>query len=91
MTLSTIWKKQLELTDQQEVSLPQGAEILHVREQFGALFMWFKCNPNAPPMPHTILICGTGHPAPNGEAKYLGTGHLANGSLILHVFEKLDA
>lgn len=87
---STIWKAQLEITDHQEVKLPEGAEILHVREQFGNLCMWFRCHPDAPPAPHQILIRGTGHPAPNSGAKYLGTGILMGGSLVLHVFEECN-
>lgn len=82
----TVWKKALELTEEQYVYVPGDAEILTAREQAGELCIWFKCNPDNPPRERKIYVVGTGHPAPEG-ARYVGTGFLYNGALVLHVFQ----
>lgn len=87
----TIWKTALKLTDQQEVLIPRGAEILCAREQFGAICIWFRCDSQAPKEPRHIAICGTGHPAPlQGESRYLGTAVLDGGTYIFHIFERTE-
>jgi len=84
---SSIWKAVLQTVDVQEIEVPEGAEILTVREQFEQPCVWFKCDPSKPVTKRRIGICGTGHPAPE-DARYVGTCHLMGGSLVLHVFER---
>jgi hypothetical protein len=85
--MTTIWKTVLEPTDIQDVDIPEGAEILCAREQYGRPCIWFRCDPNAPLKPRRIGIAGTGTPAPEKD-RYLGTCSLMEGTLILHVFEE---
>jgi len=87
----TIWKATLNATDVQQIAVPQGAELLCVREQYEQIALWFRCDPNAPMEARTIAICETGHPAPPAEeSRYLGTASLQGGRLILHAFERVQ-
>jgi hypothetical protein len=87
MVMQTIWKEVLKPSAVQEVMLPAGAEILCACDQHEQICIWFKCDPAAPKESRTIAICGTGHPAPDGDGRYLGTGFLHGGSFVFHVFE----
>jgi hypothetical protein len=84
----TIWKSVLKATDVQDIDVPEDAELLTAREQYGELCVWFKCDPSKPATKRRVAICGTGHPAPEG-ARYVGTGFLSGGALVLHVFERV--
>ena len=87
---TTIWKATLRPADEQEISVPVGAELLSAREQRDQICVWFKCYPNETREKRTIRICGTGHEAPPfGNAwRFLGTVSLHGGDLMFHVFEK---
>lgn len=91
MSLS-IWKFPLRLTDVQDVEVPAGAETLHVDEQHGNLCLWALVNPHpeVPKRKLTILIVGTGHPAPSPLSvdKYVGTVLTSGGDLVWHVFTR---
>jgi hypothetical protein len=86
----TIWKAVLDLTDVQDIEVPADAELLTAREQYGSICVWFKCDPSRPMTKRRVAICGTGHPAPEG-ARYVGTGFLSGGALVLHVFERVSS
>lgn len=83
----TIWKAILRPVDIQDIEVPENAEVLTARDQYEQLCVWFKCDPSNRLSKRRIAICGTGHPAPEG-ARYVGTGFLQGGSLVLHVFER---
>lgn len=84
----TIWKAILKPTDVQDIEVPEDAELLTARDQMEQICVWFKCNPDKPMTKRRIAICGTGHAAPEG-ARYVGTGFLHGGQLVLHVFERV--
>ena len=84
----TIWKVVLKVADIQDIDVPADAELLTAREQYGELCVWFQCDPSKPMTKRRIAICGTGHSAPEG-ARYVGTGFLSAGALVLHVFERV--
>ena len=87
--MQTIWKTVLKPTDLQEIEVPKGAEMLCAREQYDEIAVWYRCDPEAPKEPRKIALCGTGHTAPpHDQCRYLGTGSLHGGKLILHVFEQ---
>ncbi len=85
----TIWKAALKPTEVQEIEVPEHAELLTARDQHGKLCVWFKCNPDNPTTKRRIAIVGTGAAAPEG-ARYVGTGFLEGGHLVLHVFERVS-
>lgn len=83
----TICKYQLSITDEQDIMVPEGAELLTAQLQGGALCLWALVNPAAPKQRRIIEIIGTGNPAPAAERKYIATVQMAGGSLVWHVFE----
>ena len=84
-----IWKAVLKLTPAQSIHVPEGAELLHAREQFEEVCVWFRCDPNAVLTQRWIAIVGTGHEAPDADGRYIGTASLRGGHLMLHVFERV--
>jgi hypothetical protein len=84
----TIWKAIFKPTDVQEIEVPGHAELLTVREQHEKLCVWFKCNPDNEMTKRRVAIVFTGEAAPEG-ARYVGTGFLQGGNLVLHVFERI--
>ena len=83
--MKTIWKSLLRDQPLQELEVPEGAEFLCAREQGNVLAVWYLCDSDKPPTKRKIAICGTGHEAPDG--RYIGTGLLFDGRLVVHVFE----
>ena len=82
----TIWKFDLETTDQQVIQMPQGAMILSVQTQRGYPRMWALVNPAAEMGGRKINIHGTGHDVTEGGA-FIGTYQLSGGALVFHVFD----
>lgn len=88
--MRTVWKFPLEVTDLQEIAMPQGAEILHVGNQFpvnvSTLDLWAIVDPNAPVVARKLAIHGTGHPVMEGGT-HIGSVITAGGALVWHVFD----
>lgn len=86
----TIWKYQLEVTDQQEINIPDEAELLTVQIQNGVPCLWAKVNPKNLSTTKQILTFGTGNPFTGGLGLlYVGTYQLHEGKLVFHVFEQV--
>jgi hypothetical protein len=87
----TIWKFQLHITDEQQVSMPRGSVILCVQSQAGQPCLWAVVDSDAPLEARTIHIFGTGldmgDPATVPMRGYIGTFQMAGGALVWHVFE----
>lgn len=83
--MSVVWKYELEISDEQVVEMPQGAELLHIAYQYGKLALWARVIPNAglPIERRVILVRGTGHPI--WTQPYVGT--VLTGALVWHVFD----
>lgn len=84
-----IWEFELEITDMQEVRMPEGAELLSVANQSGKLCLWAMVDPSKEKRCHRIEIFGTGHPIPvdMGIArKFIGTAVVD--PFVWHVFER---
>lgn len=70
-----------------EIELPEGAKVLHVAEQRGAIQLWAWVNPEAPKVKRAFAICGTGMPTPPpDEATHLGS--VIAGAFVWHIFER---
>lgn len=89
--MKTIWKYPLEITDEQVVEMPQGANILSVQSQGSQLCLWAIVFPNRASMrERTITIYGTGHAMRTDcEEKFLATVQQDGGALVWHVFERV--
>lgn len=86
----TIWKFELETTDNQEIKMPVGAEILTVQVQGETLCLWALVDPSAEKETRHFEMIGTGHPINynTGVSRvYIGSYQLLGGELVFHVFE----
>ena len=83
--MSTIWKYQLKLTDEQTVNMQKDAEILTVQLQGCSLCLWARVNPSNSQESRNILIHGTGHQV-DDKAKYIATFQCSV-DMVFHVFE----
>ncbi len=84
--MKTIWKYELETTDDQWIDMPIGAEPLTVQVQHEVPCLWALVNPQAPLAKVHVRIFGTGHSFVGSVSKYVGTYQLHNGSFVGHVF-----
>lgn len=81
-----VWKFRLPL-DSESVSMPEGAEVLHVGEQYDVLCVWALCDPSREQVERRFVVRGTGHSVPDERGRFLGTVLLLDGTLVLHVWE----
>lgn len=85
--MNTIWKTNLNITDEQIIYVPAGAKFLHLDQQFDntSIQLWMECNSDALLIAQgiKIYVCGTGHPVPLYK-EYLGT--TVSRDLVWHVF-----
>lgn len=89
--MKTIWKYQLEITDQATLLMPQGAQILCVQVQRNEVCLWALVEPDNNNEPRDIRIYGTGHPVEDAQQlTYVGTFQLHDGALVFHVFEEVQ-
>ena len=87
MSPKTIWKFPLEVTDEQTVQVPEGAQLLSVQTQYGKPCLWALVDPQAEKKPCVIQTYGTGHPVTHIDM-YLSTYQMEGGALVFHVFVK---
>lgn len=87
----TIWKYDLDAVNRQEIEVPEGAYghglgALHVGVQHDEPVLWRQVNPDNKKCTAVIRMFATGEKLPDERLYYLGTVHLSNGRLVLHVF-----
>lgn len=85
--MDAIWKYELEVTYQQLIEMPAGAETLCVQLQHGTPCLWARVDPGAEKIKRRIITHGTGHPVPDTTGDYIGTYQMQGGALVFHVFE----
>lgn len=85
--MRSIWKFEIEVTDDQLIEMPAWAEILAVQTQNGRPCLWARVDPEATKMKRRILTHGTGHQVPSTTGDYIGTYQVQGGALVFHVFE----
>ena len=82
-----IYKYPLDVTGEQAINMPMGAEIRHVGDQHGVLTLWAEVNPNLPNRTKVIIVRGTGQDFPPDKRDvFLGT--VIMGVFVWHVFER---
>lgn len=82
--MRTLWKFQLEITDEQSVKMPDGAVIRAVDVQDGWICVWAEVDSKNPPVVRTFAVVGTGNPLP-GYRTYLGM--VVMPPFVWHVYE----
>jgi hypothetical protein len=86
--MKAIWKYPLVITDQQEIRMPKGAEIISVQRQGEEICLWALVAAGQEIESRLILIFGTGHPIPdNLPGRFIGTVQHAGGRPVWHIFE----
>lgn len=87
--MKRIFKYPIEITDEQKIDMPQGAQILSAQMQNDKLCLWAAVDDNFTSAPIVIRVLGTGHPVPDIEGlRYIGTAQDQRLGLVWHVFEK---
>jgi hypothetical protein len=75
-----------------EHDMPEDAEILCFQVQQDVPCIWARVDVDAPTVPRKFALVGTGHVAPSlGQAKYIGTCQMYDGTLVWHLFEQTPA
>lgn len=84
-----IWKFGLIVTDYQEVTMPQGAQLLCVQTQGDQPQLWALVDETSLSYcRRTVAMYGTGNPLPSGDlGKYIGTFQMHGGALVFHAFD----
>ena len=85
--MKTIWKFDLEVTDLQDIAIPEGARLLCVQIQRRQPKLWALVEEFAPIVKRFIEMVGTGHEVSDPVGAYIGTFQNENGSLVFHVFD----
>lgn len=88
-----VWKYPWPLrpvVDQKRFMMPMGAKILQLHPQDDNLCIWALVDDDQPMEPRDFIMYGTGHELAEAAPSfpYVGTVHLNQGTLVLHVFEK---
>jgi len=86
----TIWKFELETTDNQTIEMPVDAQMLTVQTQMGKPCIWALVDPTGEKENRFIETFGTGHKIPyeiGVSREYLGSYQMHVGVLVFHVFE----
>ena len=87
-----IWKFEL-YPNVTVIDMPKGAEILTVQTQDEIPFIWVLVNPENLEEKRQFEIYGTGHDIycdMGIERKYINTFQLSGGSLVFHLFERIN-
>lgn len=89
MSNKTIWKAQLEVSDDvQVVTLPSQFSRTVSRlnpADNTEIEVWFECDPEGTPMACDFRVIGTGHPAPTGLS-WIGTVFDEARGLVWHIY-----
>lgn len=67
--------------------MPVGAKPLSVHAQGSDICMWALVDTEAELEDRQFVIVGTGHEVHDHAGEFVGTALLADGRLVLHVFE----
>lgn len=90
--MKTVWKFPINAIEEQSVSMPTGAKLLHVDAQGSGInaqpCLWALVDTEAPRANRRIGIVGTDHPSDRiAERTHVGSFMLGMGALVFHVFD----
>ncbi len=82
-----IYKYPLPITDEQDLLLPTGSQVLSVAAQNDAVVLYAMVDSaERNKESHHIAIRGTGHEADGINGRFVGTVPMAGGLLMWHIF-----
>jgi hypothetical protein len=85
-----IFKYEFAISDNVEIPMPRGAELLTVQVQRGIPCLWARVDTTEPRTSRRFRIFGTGHEMPSYDAwngQYVGTFQMEGGALVWHLYE----
>ena len=85
-----VYKYPVPVADEFDLTLPQGAEILHVAVQNYRPQLWALVDPDAPREERRFEVRGTGGPV-DDYLHHLGTFLLADDTFVGHLFERVGS
>jgi len=84
-----VWKFPIRYEDYPEVSMPEGAKLLHFGLQRNVPTIWALVDPLQPPMNRLFRFVGTGHQTSAEERlTHIGTTIDDDHGLVWHLFER---
>jgi len=84
--MRAVYKYELEITGEQVLRIPKGAQLNYFGEQNGKLFVWADVRDTNDLEDRVINIFGTGHPIGDHPYEWMGTVQMSNG-LVWHIYE----
>jgi hypothetical protein len=94
MATRRVYKYGFAIEDDVTITMPQGAEILHVAAQGPDACVWARVDPDAAPEKRQFRLAGTGHDLPDTvrpdgypALAHVGSFLMAGGALVFHLFE----
>lgn len=84
MAEPVIWKFPINLRGAN--IMPRGAKLLDFHEQNDEPWVWALVDPKAERVDRYLIVAATGGRCPD-DLPYVGTAHLANDGLVLHLFD----
>ena len=87
--MKTIYKYKIEVKDDQNIMMPEGAKVLTVQAQHGEPCVWAEVDPEQTFTTfRRFVTVGTGrHPIADIDTlHYVGTYQLVNGNFIGHLY-----
>ena len=87
--MKTIWKFTLQVQDDINIQMPEGATILDCQEQLNDVVLWAMVDSSAPLQIRRFRFFGTGQiiALNNPEMSFVATVQLRNVHLVFHLFE----
>ena len=83
--MNTIYKYPIKITEAQEITMPQGAKVLHAGlDPQGTPCVWAMVDTRNEPEPMSILVYGTGNPMGYTPDKHVSS--FTHGPFVWHVF-----
>lgn len=83
-----IHKYRVEPVDKAKITMPRGAVLLSVAEQYGEIVVWAWVDPDVPMVTRNLYVVGTGSPADHiADLPFVGTVVMMSGTLVLHIFD----
>lgn len=83
-----IFKYPVTISDEQNVVMPAGAQILTVQIQGRTPVLWALVDETGLPTQRRIEVHGTGNPIPEGKRQYIATIQTHQGQFVWHFFER---
>jgi len=84
-TMKTIYKYPIAIIEEQEITMPQGAEVIHAGlDPQGNPCVWALVDTRNEPEPVSIVVYGTGNPVSYYPNEHVGSFN--HGPFVWHVF-----